>query len=205
MLCLLLKGRNLFPFMQRFFLNFTQAFKIVPMKRFITFAAVALLFSCQPNAVDENPTEVMGFAPVYAPGTAVNTIGMEAARPTTNPGKIYAYGNYLFQVEQNQGIHIINNTNPASAAKIAFLKVPMATEIAIKSDHLYTNNLNDLVVFNLSNTTNPQLVSRIQGAFPTIDQTHPNVSGTFFECPDPSKGIIVAWERKLIRQPKCRR
>jgi hypothetical protein len=175
----------------------------LPMKQFLLFIAVGVLFSCQTNDVG-TPTQIMGLAPVYAPLGASNTVAIEPIKATKNPGKIYAYGNYLFQVEQYEGIHIIDNSNSSQARKVAFLKVPMASEIAIKSDHLYTNNVNDLVVFSLSTITAPQLVSRIANAFPVIDQTHPNESG-YFECPDPSKGVVIAWERKMLDQPKCRR
>jgi hypothetical protein len=130
---------------------------------------------------------------------------VEPVRPTVDPGKVYAFGQYLFQVEQSEGIHIVDNANPSSARKIAFLKVPMATEIAIKNNFLYTNNLNDLVVFSLSDIKSPQVVNRITNAFPAIDQAHPPASNTFFECADPAKGIVINWELKMIDQPKCRR
>jgi hypothetical protein len=147
----------------------------------------------------------LGFAPVYAPRTTANTITTEPARPTAQPGKIYAYGTYAFQVDQYKGIHIIDNSNPKEARKIAFLSVPMATEIAIKSGHLYTNNLNDLVVFSLANVTQPQLVNRIKDAFPVISQEFPPFSNTYFECPDTAKGVVVGWEQKELSNPKCRR
>jgi len=86
------------------------------------------------------------------------------------------------------------------------LKIPAASELAIKSNYLYTNNMDDLVVFDLSNITSPHLVNRINGAFPQISQKYPPFNGVYFECPDPSKGIVVGWEEKLLNEtPKCRR
>jgi hypothetical protein len=175
------------------------------MKRLTPFLFILIFFSCQTGDVNESPGQVQGYAPVYTPRQTATNVGVEAAKPTTQAGKIYAYGNYLFQVEQNQGIHIINNTNPSQAQKIAFLRVPMATEIAIKSGYLYTNNINDLVVFDLNNATSPQLVHRIENAFPVIDQLYPPVSNTFFECVDPAKGVVTRWELKTLNNPKCRR
>ncbi|MDQ3682308.1 MAG: hypothetical protein M3352_04440 [Bacteroidota bacterium] len=174
------------------------------MKRFLPLLFI-MLYSCDRFGSNSETGQLQGYAPIYASRQVVNTITTQSVRPTVRPGKIYAYGSYLFQVEQNEGIHIINNSNPQQASKIAFLKVPMATEIAIQSDHLYTNNLNDLVVFNLANIASPQLVNRIADAFPVIDQSYPPFTNTAFECADPSKGIVVAWERKMIDQPKCRR
>ena len=89
--------------------------------------------------------------------------------------------------------------------KISFIKIPGATELAIKANYLYTNNVNDLVVIDLSNIASPQVVSRVADAFPQINQNYPSLSGVRFECPDPSKGIVIGWEQKLIDNPKCRR
>ncbi|HEX6333344.1 MAG TPA: hypothetical protein VFZ78_03895 [Flavisolibacter sp.] len=171
--------------------------------RYIFLACICFL-SCEPY-VERNTEDVLGYEPVYADLLAVTQTGVEASRPTTVPGKIYAYGDYLFQVEQNEGIHIIDNSNPQQAHKISFLKVPLCTEISIKSGFLYTNNVNDLVVFNLNNIQSPQLVHRLADAFPVIDQTYPPAQNTYFTCPDPSKGVVVGWEKKIIHQPKCRR
>lgn len=136
----------------------------------------------------------------------MNDITNEAPKPTIHPGKIYAYGNYLFQVEENEGIHIIDNSDPQQAHKISFLKVPAASELAIKSNFLYTNNLDDLVVFDLSNINAPHLVKRVENAFPKINQEYPPFSNVYFECVDPSKGVVVGWEEKMVNElPKCRR
>lgn len=174
------------------------------MKRLFPFLLIPF-FSCEPSGANDEPFQVQGYAPVYASRQVANNIVTENARATERPGKIYAYGNFIFQVEQNEGIHIIDNSNPKQAKKIAFLKVPMATEIAIKSDHLYTNNLNDLVVFDLANTSSPKLVNRIADAFPVIDQAFPPFANTYFECADATKGIVVAWELKMLSEPGCRR
>lgn len=149
--------------------------------------------------------EMLAYAPVYAAPDALDDIGIAAARTTTNAGKIYAYNNYLFQVEQAVGIHIIDNSVPGQARKIGFLKVPLCSEIAIRGGFLYTNHIDDLVVFNLSDIEQPQLVKRLEGAFPQIDQKFPPFNNTYFECPDPAKGVVVRWEQKLMKIPACRR
>ncbi len=174
------------------------------MKSYIPILFI-LFMSCVRSDSNDQTIQVQGFVPIYASRQVVNTIATEAARSTVRPGKIYAYGNYLFQVEQNEGIHIIDNSNPQQAKKIAFLKVPMASEIAIKEDHLYTNNLSDILVFNLANIASPKLVHRIPDAFPVIDQTFPPFDNTAFECADSTKGIVIGWESKMITNPKCRR
>jgi hypothetical protein len=171
--------------------------------RYLYLLLCLALCSCDPGSGIDSKTT--GYVPIYISKQDAGFIGTVAAKPTVVSGKIYAYGNYLFQVEQNEGLHIIDNTNPQQAHKIAFLKVAAASELAIKSGYLYTNNLDDLVVFDLSDISSPRLVNRIENAFPQVNQEYPPFAGVYFECVDPSKGVVIGWEEKQIDQPKCRR
>ncbi|MEJ7739799.1 MAG: hypothetical protein WKF97_20425 [Chitinophagaceae bacterium] len=166
---------------------------------------LVFLVSCTPSNSDPTEGQVDGYAPVYAFATDVTNISLEASRTTGSAGKIYAFGNFLLQNDLYQGIHIIDNSNRSQPTKTAFLKVPFSTEIAIKGKYLYTNNLNDLVVFDVSNMSRPQLIKRVENVFPLVEQTHPPFLSTQFECVDPAKGMVVRWERKRITNPKCRR
>lgn len=161
-------------------------------------------FACLPDEVGSvNPN--LAYAPIYASPKVYDSIAVTAPKATTTAGKIYAYASYAFQVDQNQGIHIVADAQSASARKVAFLKVPWCTEVAVKGTFLYTNNLNDLVVFDITNPQQPRLVKRLSNAFPSINQTYPPQNGVYFECADPSKGIVVGWEQKKVDNPKCRR
>ena len=165
---------------------------------------LVVAISCVPDR-DPGNFSTMGYRPIYASQQQASAITVEGMRPTTQAGKIYAYGNYLFQVEQNEGIHVIDNTVPQNAQKIAFIKIAACSEIAIRSNFLYTNNVNDLVVIDISNIQSPQVVQRLSNAFPAINQSHPNVSNAFFECPDPSKGVVIGWKEEIISNAQCRR
>jgi hypothetical protein len=161
-------------------------------------------FACLPEEVEPiNPD--FSYAPVYASPKIYDSIAVLAPKSTAKAGKIYAYATYAFQVDQYQGIHIIADAHSAGARKVAFLKVPWCTEVAVKGTYLYTNNLNDLVVFDISDPLAPKLVKRLPNAFPSISQTYPPESGVYFECADPSKGIVAGWERRKVENPKCRR
>lgn len=170
--------------------------------RYLTLLLLIGLASCvRPG----EPYTIMGYTPIYRSAQEAAAVGVENPKASVLPGKIYAWGNYLFQVEQNEGIHIIDNTDPRKARKILFLKVPAASELAVKANHLYTNNLNDLVVFDLANINAPQLVNRVKDAFPQISQEYPPATGVYFDCVDPAKGIVVGWEQKQLDNPQCRR
>ncbi len=174
--------------------------------RFILLLLIVAAASCNSFTNGEmTPSQIQGYAPVYASASLYDSIAVQPAKTTVSAGKIYAFGSYIFQVDQQRGIHIVANGQSAAAQKIAFLKIPFCTEVAVKGNHLYANNLNDLVVFDITNPASPQLVNRLEDAFPAVTQLYPNVSDTYFECVDPDKGIVVGWERKTIINPKCRR
>jgi LVIVD repeat len=175
------------------------------MRILLLLLITGLLVSCDPETGLNQDAMLEAYVPVYAKPADLTAISTEAAQPTTKAGKIYAYGNYIFQNDQQKGIHIIDNSVPATAHKVAFLKIPFTTEIAIRNNFLYTNSVSDLLVFNIADPLHPALVKRVTNAFPLINQEYPPVSNIYFECPDPSKGIIVDWEVKLIGTPKCRR
>lgn len=164
------------------------------------------LFSCTPDEpVNMSPAQTEAYAPVYASTQDITKISYEPGRKTEQAGKIYAARNYIFQNDLNKGIHIINNSSPANPEKIGFINLPYSNEIAVKGNFLYSNNLNDLVVFDITDVSKPQLVKRIQNVFPSVNQKYPPQSNVFFECPDAKKGIVISWEKKLLNDPKCRR
>jgi hypothetical protein len=57
-----------------------------------------VFFSCNPTGDEQNFT-TMSFVPIYAPVQTSKVISSGPARTIKHAGKIYAYGNYLFQVE----------------------------------------------------------------------------------------------------------
>lgn len=177
------------------------------MKKAFFFLIVSTLLICctQSTSSKYTPENIEGYAPVYAKSSDVNSIVIEPVTPTLNAGKIYAFGNYIFQNDQAKGIHIIDNSNKSNPQKIAFLKIPYNTEIAVKGNFLYANNLNDLVVFDISNPAMPTLVKREPNVFPTVTQNYPMQNNVYFECVDAAKGIVVRWEKKTLTNPKCQR
>jgi len=167
------------------------------------FLALTSCYYGEPSEENKNP---IGLRPIYGNKDSVNTILSLEPIPTGKAGKIYVYGNYLFQNEVGQGIHVIDNTNPEIPFKIAFYRIPLCTEISIKNGHLYTNNGPDLAVLDISKIKAPKVVRRLPDVFPATGQSYPdNVNGgTYFECPNPSKGIVVGWESAVLSDPKCR-
>jgi hypothetical protein len=76
------------------------------------------------------------------------------AQPLKNIGKLNVFGNYIFLNEINEGIHVIDNTNPAAPKNIAFIHIPNNLDLAVKGSYLYADSYSDVVVFDISQPTN---------------------------------------------------
>lgn len=161
------------------------------------------LFSCDPKQHYYGANHI--YVPVYSTLSAVHQYAVEPQKPTVQAGKIYAYGNYIFQNDLYTGIHIIDNRDQ-NAVKIAFLNIPLNTDIAIKGNYLYANNYTDLLVFDITDPAHPQFIKRVPDVFPPVDQDYPPFTNIYFQCPDKSKGIVIRWEQNdSIPLPNCRR
>jgi hypothetical protein len=163
--------------------------------------ALLLVFSsCGENS--GYPASVDGWAPIYATDS-IREIESLPARSIEDGGKIYIKDQYFYQVENGQGIHVIDVSDPANPQKVKFIRCYGAQELSILDNYLYTNNVNDLVVIDIADINNAKLVGRKEGLLRMIDLTPPGEG--YFECPDNSKGTIIGWEQKLLQNPRCRR
>lgn len=166
-----------------------------------------VLFSCDRNP-GSKPETREAWVPVYTTNTAqIKTITAGAPRTTVNAGKIYTVGNIIYQVEQDSGIHVTNYANPSAPQKLGFIRSFLCKEVTVKSGLIYTNNFSDLVVIDATDINNIREVSRTADVFPDLALQYPpgsaNVYRDYFECPDPKKGIIVRWEKKMTDHAKC--
>lgn len=170
---------------------------------------VCLLASCDPfgnnNRIQEPaPAQADGWKPVYAKQNEANKIEGQEAREIEKGGKIYVKGHMLYQVEVGRGIHVIDIQNASSPQKVKFIQVTGATEVSIKDNYLYTNNVNDLVVLNIADINNVRVENRMADVFHLVDPALPPTAG-YFECVDASKGVVVGWEPTTIQNPVCRK
>lgn len=134
------------------------------------------------------------YKPIYISRAAANDlIKMEAPRDLVKPGKIYVFGQYLYINEKNEGIHVINNTDPASPQKIGFINIPGNVDLAIKDNMLYADNGVDLVTIDISNRSQARLTQRNERVFPDNLIESPDGFSTPMEN---DNGIFSHWEKK---------
>ena len=114
----------------------------------------------------EQTQELYIWKPVYKNTDAIQKeFAIEAPRILSHPGKIYFYDNYIFIAEPKEGIHIIDNHDPSNPTPINFIKIPGTKDMAVKNGRLYADNYIDLLTIDISDPTNPQLVSRTEQVF----------------------------------------
>ena len=168
---------------------------------------VLILSACEPAMDVRPPQQTEGYVPVYSKDESVKKITAETPRPTVKSGKMYTTGDLLFQVEPDSGIHVINYADPQHPQKISFIRSMLCKEIAVNNGFVYTNNFSDLVVIDIRDMNRIHEVSRVQDVFPNLALQYPprdSLYGTiYFECPDPSKGVITGWNKQTIHNPKC--
>lgn len=143
------------------------------------------------------------YRPIYSTFDQIRTVETLAPRAIQTPGKIYIKDRYLFINDVGQGIHIVDNRDPANPVKLSFVAIPGARELAIKDSILYADNIVDLVALNIANPRNIRLVKRVENAFTYT--AYPPMNNVRFECPDPEKGLVVGWEKADLKNPQCYR
>lgn len=155
------------------------------------------LSSCNPANLKRDSVWV----PIYKDKAEARVILNLPAQQVRAGGKIYAYNNYVFQLEQNQGIHVykLENKKPVP---VKFIQVYGAQEISIKDNLIYTNNFKDIVVLNINNPQEVSVENRISDAFSLNTSELPPSKG-YFQCVDTTKGMLIGWEKQDNVEATC--
>ncbi|OGU42479.1 MAG: hypothetical protein A2X61_02660 [Ignavibacteria bacterium GWB2_35_12] len=153
---------------------------------FVTLFTIILLSGCYTTKTISYKTKV--YTPVYQSIEEFrNGVKTTSARELERPGKIYIFGKYLFICESGQGVHIIDDGNPASPNPISFIEIPGNGDIAVRDGILYADSYIDLVAIDIKDPLNPTIVKRVKDIFPNpLD-----LEGSYI---DPEKGILIRWD-----------
>ncbi len=136
-------------------------------KIFTIFCCLTVLLSgCVQDKCDQSITYT-ALNPVYMSYEDLrNSVSTEGPRDLKRPGKIYFYGQYVFISEINEGVHIINNLDPANPENIGFIVVPGNNDIAVRGNILYADSYVDLVSLDVSNISDVKEMDREVDVFP---------------------------------------
>ncbi|MES2645999.1 MAG: hypothetical protein V4717_03915 [Bacteroidota bacterium] len=176
------------------------------MKYILLFMGTMLLSSCwkfNSGYLPPQPQQkVWGSKPVYAAKSAAEKISYtDQKHPNIQPGNIYAFGKFIFQVDVGRGIHVIDNAVPSQADRIGFITVNGCEQISIKGNYLYTNSFADLITLDISNPARVNEVSRVRNAFPELMYNYPLVQpqeSGYYNCPQQLDSVVIGWVKDSI-------
>ena len=176
------------------------------MRSILPFLLLTALAGCDKPA-GVGPVE--GWRPVYATTAEYRSIRSTPPRPILSAGKIAYAAGRVFMVERGAGIHVVSYASPANPVKERFLEIPGCYEVSWQRGYLVANNGADLVTIDISLPSTATVVSRLENVFRSIQEAAsvpPDaVNGDYFECPDPTRGIILRWEKASLQDPACQR
>ncbi|MEL6672501.1 MAG: hypothetical protein AAFR61_09925 [Bacteroidota bacterium] len=173
------------------------------MKKLFTITSTLLVLGMMllNGCLQDKCTQTMTFytyEPVYKSLEEVRAgVKSEAARSIQRPGKIYFKDAYVFIVEVNEGVHVLNNTDPSQPSSEAFIAVPGARDLAIRGNSMYVDSYLDLVAIDITN---------VQAAVETHRETDVFHYGTWHPglWADQNLGIAVDWiETEHVEEAEC--
>lgn len=161
---------------------------------------------------DREMVDVAYFVPQYETTSQLAAkVTVESPKDYAEAGKIVTYQNYIFINKPNEGVHVVDNSNPAAPVNLHFINIPGSLDLSIIDDHLYSDMFSALVVFNISDVTQPDLIEDFTvedvfyyNPYRTIDTAsglEESYAYTQYESIDESRGIVTGWEVEIRQEP----
>jgi hypothetical protein len=163
---------------------------------------LSLGFSACIEPREDLPDEAVGLAPIYAVEDWAD-IDISGPQDIAQLGKLYYKAPYLFATERARGIHVFDNSDPRSPQPLAFLNIAGNSDLAIKGNVLYANNVRDLVAIDISSFDSIRVLHREADAFVLAGANFPEGYQGYFECVDEEMGTVVGWYETTLQQPRC--
>lgn len=119
-----------------------------------------------------------------------NSFAIDPPQTLSTTGKIYYLAPYLFINKPGEGIHVIDNADPANPVNLSFINIPGNYDMAAKGNTLYADSFIDLLALDISDLDNVKITKRIENVFPYY-----NSWSTFVEG---DEVIIASWEEEEV-------
>lgn len=184
---------------------------------FLQLFLFSLLFSScslfeKEEVVEEDLVDVTYFVPVYeTTNQLAQKVSIDPPKDYAEAGKIVTYQQYIFINKPQEGIHVVDNSDPANPQNLHFISIPGSLDMSIIDDHLYSDMYSALVVFDISSITEPQLIEDFTvedvfyyNPYITLDvviNTTEIGQYTRYEPIDNSLGIVTSWRTEVRQEP----
>ncbi len=161
-------------------------------------APIALLIGCQKNT---QTTSFTGNVPVYLSyeelrSAVVNQPDVELEQP----GKIFLYNDLILINEFERGIHIYDNSNPSSPAKLNFVNIPGNVDMAVSNGVLYADSYVDLVALDLRDPKNVEEIGRAEDVLSYTISTRNFDDEYPLAKVDQTKGVIIDYNVQYVQE-----
>ncbi|HEX6892532.1 MAG TPA: hypothetical protein VF141_17615 [Chryseolinea sp.] len=114
----------------------------------------------------EVTNEFVYYEPVYSTVDQIrSSISLTEPQPIKGVGRIYYKDGLMYVNEPGEGIHILDNHNPAQPTPLKFLRIPGNYDMAIKDKTLYADSFIDLVAFDITDVNSIHEAGRLEGIF----------------------------------------
>ena len=124
------------------------------MKKVLLLILLAIFMqSCWPTSGNDDEPAAMEsrYQPISLQRESFEkTINVEPSKPIVNAGKIYIKDDFIYINEKDTGFHVLDNSDPTNPKPLAFIEVPLATDLAIRNNTIYVHHSVDLVAFSYS-------------------------------------------------------
>ena len=112
-------------------MNYMKKF-LSPFYILVTIFPVIFFSGCIKDTCRQSRSYTM-YVPVYKTNEEVRlNIKSNPAKEMERPGKLFIKGHYIFLNEVDKGIHVIDNSNPASPRNVSFIDIPGNVDLAVK-------------------------------------------------------------------------
>ena len=171
---------------------------------------LTMLFFISQACIDDSDSDyvlVNVVTPKYMTLDALrSSVEITSPLPIIESGKIYVYNDLVLVNDVENGIHVIDNSNPENPEKVACIKIEANNDMEIKGDYLFVDSLMDLVIFDISDIDNIKEVTRLKDVFPSY-VVMPFMEDMVVDYRDQTPNaneIIVSWkvtqERRRIEE-----
>jgi len=79
-----------------------------------------------------------------------------------NPGKVFLGNDHLLIGEEEKGIHVYDNSDPASPRPLYFLNVPGNKEFYVEGNVIYAESYYDMIKIDINDLNNPIVSGRVE-------------------------------------------
>jgi len=167
------------------------------------------LFGCDKDTNNQEWVDVSYVTPIYkSTSDLADEIFIDEPKVQTGLGKIITYGDMVFINQPMEGIHVVDNSNPASPMNHSFISIPGNVDLAIVDNHLYADMFSALVVFDLSDLDSPKFLEDFTVEDVFYYDSYWNFPNEIWEeghvrfadYVDTSMGIVVGWETEVRRE-----